>query len=313
MNKIKINNRLIEISKEDKILYSNNFDNSEDITKAQIIEYYKNISKLMLPQLKNRPLMMRRYPNGINEKFFYQKNISSYFPHWIKRAKVFLKTQENKYNEYVVCQNEATLIYLSNQAVLEYHIWLSKIDKINYPDKLIFDLDPGTSDFEPLRKCALMLKELLEDLDLVPFLMTTGSHGLHVVAPIKQMNKPNKLIDFVTLKKLADKCAEQIVIKEPNLFTLKIRKESREKKLFIDTLRNQYGATSIAPYSTRAKPNCPIATPIDWQEIYQEDLHSQKYNIKNIINRIKNIEDPWSHFFKSAKNINVNQTLRNIK
>lgn len=290
MLKFKAGKYSIKIKNQDKILFSKN------ITKIDLINYYNYIAPKMLKYTKDRPLMMRRYPNGITGKSFYQKNSSVYFPKWIKTFKVPLKSSEKKsYNNYVICNNKATLIYLANQAVIEYHIWLSNIKNLNYPNKLIFDLDPGTKDFEPLRKCALLLKELLESLNLIPFLMTTGSKGLHVVVPIKQK------LTFIEVKKFADKCAQKIIKLNPKLFTQDIRKDRRDKRLFIDTLRNQYGATSVAPYSTRAIINAPIATPLDWKEIHEKDLYSQKYNIKNISERLEKIKDPWENFSKSEK------------
>jgi len=300
MIKLKVGNHLIELKNEDKVLFKDN------ITKLDLINYYNSSGSLMLKYVKDRPLMMRRYPNGIEGKAFYQKNISSYFPEWIERFKVPLKgSQSKRFDNYVLCNNKATLIYLANQAVLEYHIWLSNIKNLNYPNKLIFDLDPGTDDFQPLRVCALLLKDLLEDFKLVPFLMTTGSKGLHVVVPIKQINKSGQLLDFIKVKDFADTCAQKIIRLKPELFSQDIRKEKRAQRLFIDTLRNQYGATSIAPYSTRARQGCPIATPLSWDEIHQKDLYSMKYNIKNIAKRLENIEDPWVNFRKSAKILKI--------
>ncbi len=299
--KLKIGKHILNISKEDKILFKKN------ITKLDIINYYNNISSLMLKYIKNRPLMMLRYPNGIDGKSFVQKNASVYFPNWIKTVKVPLKNDSvKKYTNYVICNNKETLIYLANQAVLEYHIWLSNINRLNYPDKIVFDLDPGTEDFEPIKICALMLKEMLESFNLKPFLMTTGSKGLHIVVPIKQSENLDKLLDFEKVKNFADQCAQKIINLKPELFTQYIRKDKRGKRLFIDTLRNQYGATSIAPYSTRARFNCPIATPLYWHEIHEKGMYSGKYNIKNIAKRLGNMEDPWLNFTSSARILKLN-------
>ena len=199
------------------------------ITKGDIIAYYETIAPTMVPYVKNTHfLMMHRFPEGLNGESFYQKDASDYFPAWIKTEKI---PKTGGFNNYVVCQNQATLVYLANQACITPHLWLSRIDKINFPDRLIFDLDPSGDDFTPVRKLALSLKTLFDHLKLKAFVMTTGSRGVHVIVPI------DRALEFNEVREFALMCAHVLIQAHPELATLEIRKEKRGDKVFIDTLK----------------------------------------------------------------------------
>lgn len=248
-----------------------------DITKLDIINYYNKIGNIMIPFIEDRPLMMQRMPDGIWGTSFYQKNRSSYFPDWIKSIKI--RTQ-NTVTDFVLCQNKATLVYLANQGCLTFHIWLSKYNSFNRPDKIIFDLDPGASGFSGVIEAALLIKKIVEKENFDPYVMTTGSRGAHVVIPIK------KQVTFDFTKNFAKSTGEKLEKQFPDKFTTELNKEKRAGRLFIDYLRNQLGATSVAPYSIRAYDNGPIATPISWDELLLPGLNSQSYNINNIFNKL---------------------------
>ncbi len=292
MTQKKIGKYTVEISNEDKIFFTN-------ITKGDLINYYEKIANIMLPHIVDRPIMLHRFPHGITGTSFFQKNASEYFPDWIKQIKVPLK--ESGYTNYVLCQNTATLVYLANQAMITPHIWLSKDDKLHYPDKLVFDLDPSDENpekyFKQICKTAYEIKQLLESLELKAYVMTTGSHGLHVVSPL------DRSADFIQARQFAVKCAEILIQYDPENLTLELRKEKRGTKIFIDTLRNQYGATSVAPYGVRAYSTAPVAMPLSWQELDDPELHAQRYNIKNIFDKIESEGDVWKDFFKNKKSL----------
>ncbi len=263
-------------------------------TKGDLITYYDAIASKMVPYLKNHPLMMHRFPDGLDGESFYQKDASSYFPHWIKKVRI---EKKGGFYTSVVCQNRATLVYLANQACVTPHIWLSRVDKLTIPDRIIFDLDPSDDDFKKVAFIALEIKKLLDALGLVSFIMTTGSQGLHIYIPLRRS------ADFEQTKAFTQACAQKIVDDHPDKATLEFRKDKRGTNVFIDILRNQQGATSVAPYSVRARPNAPIATPLFWHEIEDPTLHPQKYTIANIFKRLSTIEDPWKSFFKRAQSI----------
>lgn len=271
MTKLSFGKYSVETSNSNKILLP------PGITKLDIINYYNKIGSIMIPFIKSRPLMMQRMPDGIWGDSFYQKNRSRYFPDWIKSVKI--KTQ-NTVTDFVLCQNKATLVYLANQGCLTFHVWLSKYPNFIYPDKIVFDLDPGAAGFSEVIEAALLIKKLVEKENLNPYVMTTGSRGAHLVIPLK------KKVTFDFTKKFAKSIGEQLATRFPTKFTIELNKEKRADRLFIDYLRNQLGATSVAPYSIRAYNNGPIATPLSWGEFLSLGLNSQTYNISNIFDKL---------------------------
>jgi bifunctional non-homologous end joining protein LigD len=184
-----------------------------------------------------------------------------------------------------------------DQGLVTPHIWLSRADKLHRPDKLIFDLDPPGSDFEPVRAAAQALHDLLPELGLAPFVMTTGSRGAHVVAPL------DRSADFDVVRSFAKDVSQVLAQRYPDRLTVETRKAKRQGRLFLDTLRNAYGQNSVAPYGVRAKPGAPVATPIDWDELSDPDLHSQSYTVKNIFRRLGQKEDPWKGYMRHARSL----------
>ncbi len=277
----KFGNHSFEVSNLDKVFFP-----EKGYTKGDLIDYYEKISETMLPYLKNRPLTMIRFPNGIDDKRFFQKDEPDYFPKWIKTKSVSKK--EGGKTNYVVCNDKETLVYLANQACVTPHIWLSRIDKIDNPDRLIFDLDPSNGDFSEVKKAAKRVRELLEgQLGLSVYVMTTGSRGLHVVAPIKR----SKTFDEV--REFAQEAAKYLESKYPDSLTTAVRKNKREDKLFLDVARNGKGQTAVTPYAVRPIEGAPVATPLDWEELSKSSLSPQSYNIKNIFRRLGRKVDPW--------------------
>ncbi len=285
----KIANRIIEFTNESKILFP-----KSKITKGDLIQYYLFVSKRMLSQMKDRPISMLRYPNGIEKEGFFQKNISKYFPSWIQ-TKLLPKKQASQIN-MLICNDRATLAYLANQGCISFHLWLSRKDKPYIPDRVIFDLDPSKGcSFKDIKEGAKDLKNLLEkSLSLTSFVMTTGSKGLHVIVPIKREK------DFEDVKVFAKNVAQVLVLKKPTQYTIQQRIEKRGSKIFIDYLRNAYAQTGIAPYSVRALEGAPIAMPIEWDEL--RAIEAQSFNIKNISSRLSK-KDPWQNMNRSAKNL----------
>lgn len=291
-NSLAVGGYTIELSHLDKVLFP-----KDDITKHDVVAYYAKIATHMIPYVKNRPISMLRYPNGIEHEGFYQKNAGEYFPSWITLKPI--KSEGGKIVHYVVIDKKATLLYLANQLCLTPHIWLSKVDKLDYPDRMIFDLDPSgkTFYFSLIQKTAFVFKELLEHCGLVPYIMTTGSRGMHVVVPLKRME------NFDTVRAFAYDIATFIQKHDPKNLTLEIRKNKRGKKVFLDYLRNSYSATSVAPYAIRAKNGAPVATPIDWKEAEDSKLVSTRYTIFTVFDRLKKKGDPWKDIAKNARSL----------
>ncbi len=289
---IKVDGYSIQVSSIEKILFP-----GEGITKGDLINYYYSIAPIMLPYVNKRPISMHRYPNGIDHEGFYQKNASDYFPAWVTRKS--LKTEQGEVVNYVVIDKRATLVYLANQGCITPHSWLSKIDKLDYPDRMIFDLDPSGEkfDFSHIRATALSIKTVLEELSLIPFVMTTGSRGLHVVVPLKRTE------DFDDVRSFARSIAEYLVKNDPKNLTIEINKKKRGKKIFVDYLRNAYSATGVAPYAIRARAHAPVATPLDWDEIHDSTLRSDRYTLDTVFDRLNKHGDPWHGITRSARSL----------
>lgn len=290
MQLMKVGRHVIQLSNLEKELFPKDY-----ITKGDLIQYYHNIADIMIPHMKNHPITMQRFPNGITQEGFYQKDISDYFPAWIKSVPV--TKQEGGIVRYALCNDAATLIYLANQGCITLHLWLSTKSKLDYPDRLIFDLDASHKDFASVKKTAFLLKDVFETLELVPFVMTTGSRGLHVVVPLKKRDT------FDEVRSFARDLAEYLVHEHPDMLTLEMHKEKRKKRIFLDILRNAFGQTGVAPYAVRALPGAPVATPITWQELQKSVSDSQQYTIKNIFRRLGRRDDPWDKFDTQARSL----------
>lgn len=284
----------VETSREDKILFGD-----EGFSKGDLIAYYRDIAKVMLPFLKDRPLMLQRFPDGIEKEGFYQKEIPDYFPDWLRREKV---KKAGGFVNHALCNNAASLVYLADQACLTFHAWLSRRDRLDYPDLMIFDLDPGNSDFAPVRQASFLLRDLLAELGLDAFVMTTGSSGLHVRVPLLRK------IDFDGVRATAREIAARVVACRPDTYTMEQRVEKRRGRLFIDTNRNAYAQTAVAPYSVRPYPSAPVATPLHWEELKDESLDSRTFTITDIPDRLAHGNDPWKNTSANLKSLK--QTMR---
>jgi bifunctional non-homologous end joining protein LigD len=240
---------------------------------------------------------MQRFPDGIDEEGFYQKETPDYFPSWIKNVKVEVE-EENEKQSQVICNNKATIVYLANQACITLHTWLCRKDKLYYPDKLIFDLDPPGKDFEIVRFGAFSLRDVINEVGLKPFVMTTGSRGLHVVVPL------DKGSNFDEVRKFGKSLASIAAKRESDKLTLETRKEKRGNRLFLDYLRNSYAQTSVCPYALRAKPKVPVATPLEWKELKDKSINSQSYTIRNIFKRLGQKNDPWKKIMQHTQSLN---------
>lgn len=300
MGNLRIGHRTIELSNRDKVFFP-----AENIKKGDLIGYYYKISETMLPHLKGRPIIMHRFPDGINGEGFYQQETSDYFPEWIDRITV---KKEDGTISHAVVQNTVTLVYLANQACITPHIWLSRKDRLDYPDLMVFDLDPPADDFEPVRYVARLLKGLLNELGVEPFVKTTGSRGLHLVVPL------DRSAGFEEARGFAHNVAAALAAREPGRLTIEQRKEKRGGRVYVDYSRNSYGLGMVAPYAVRAKPGAPVATPIDWDELEDKDLTSQSYTIKNIFRRLSHKQDPWQQMRRKAHSLSkAEQRLRSLR
>lgn len=261
----------VEITHPEKIIFP-----QKKITKGDMAEYYNKIADRMLPFMKDRPLTLQRFPNGIKDAGFYQKSVADYFPDFIKTVEI--DTEEGK-NTQIICNDKRTLLYLVNQGTVSFHIWLSRKDKLRQPDKVVFDLDPPEDSFAKVKEAAKVVRNYFKKQKKDPHLMTTGQSGFHLFYSVRRGK------DFDDIKKEARKVAEEVTKLRPDLLTTKIRKDQREGKIFVDYLRNAYAQTSVCPYSLRPNEEAGIATPLEWEELSKLES-AATYHFENIFKRI---------------------------
>ena len=275
----------VDLSHTDKVL----FPGQDEITKGDLIEYYAQVADRMLPYLRERPIAMARYPDGITGPRIFQKNVPDYFPDWVTRAEV--KKQDGVLN-HVICDKPATIVYLANQACIELHAFLSRLDRLDRPDQLIFDLDPPDADhFGDVRTAALRLRDLLADeLGLTPFVKTTGGKGLHVQVSLRAED------DFDAARGFARQVGGLLVARNPDLVTMEQRKDKRGHRLYVDVMRNGYAQTAVAPYVVRARPGASVAVPLHWDEVADTGLEPGRFTLRTVRRRLEEIDraaDPW--------------------
>lgn len=255
----------------------------DSFLKAQVIEYYLNIAPTILRHIRERPLTLIRYPDGINENSFFQKEKPDWTPDWIDSVPL----GDEKKTDYLTANNKASLIWIANLAALEIHQMQVRKSNPDSPDTMAFDLDPpDSSDFEAVKELAFGLKDYIEDYGYHTFVKTTGGKGIHLVVPLTPGSNTEKVFE------ISKEIAATYVQDHKDETTLQIRKNSRKGRILIDIYRNRSHQTIVSPYSLRAKPGAPVSMPVTWQEL--SDLtSSQQYHIKNVVDKVKTDGDAW--------------------
>jgi bifunctional non-homologous end joining protein LigD len=282
---IRAGRRTVSVSNWDKVLFP-----EDGITKGDLVEYAVAIASKMLPYLRDRPLTLERYPDGLGGDPFFQKNVSKYFPEWIPRATM---PKKDGTVTYVLANDPPTLAYVANQAAITHHVWLSTARRPFEPDQLIFDLDPSQDNFDDVRATALRLREVLTERGLAPFVKATGSRGLHVVVPLRPA------VDFGEVYAFATAICEELVRERPDVLTLEFRKADRKGRIYLDINRNAYAQTAVAPYSVRPRRRVPVAVPLDWSEVEDASLRPDGFTMRDALER----PDPWQGFRAAARRL----------
>jgi bifunctional non-homologous end joining protein LigD len=274
----------VQLSHMDKVFFPD-----DDLRKGDLIDYYRMVAPRMLPYLRDRPVVMGRYPDGVTGEAILQKNVSRYFPDWVKRVEVERIGRGGAVCQ-VVCDRPETLIYLANQACIELHVLLSRVAALYRPDQLVFDLDPPAEDgFDDARRCALDLRRLLEeDLGLTTYVKTTGGKGLHVHVPLRADEGFDPVRDF------ARAVAELMIRDAPDRLTLQQRVDQRGNRIYLDVQRNGYAQMAVAPYSVRARRAAPVATPLQWAEVEDAGLNPRRFTMRTMGDRLATTQDPWA-------------------
>lgn len=278
---IEVDGRSVKVTNQDRVLFP-----EAGVTKGDVVEYYRRVSDWLLPNIAGRPLVVQRFPDGIDAAGFYQKNTPRHAPDWLETVE--LPTAEGKATRYPVVNDAAGLVFLANYGSVVLHTLLNTAAAPDRPVEVIWDLDPSSDDLGVVRDAARHLREVLEELELSPRVKSSGSRGLHVLIDVAGA------ADYDLTRAFAVAVAERVVAREPDRFTLEFHKKDRRGRLFLDVLRNGRAAHAVAPYSLRARPEAPVAIPLSWDEALSTDFHPRRITIANVFRRLGQVDDPWA-------------------
>lgn len=275
--RVKIGSYAVDLTSLDRVYWPD-----EGYTKADLINYYYQVADFILPYLKNRPLIMKRYPTGIEGQFFHQHDVDE-VPEYVHTVKLEAQGEGPHSVDYVVCNNLQTHLYLANLGAIERHPWHSRTGSLNFPDWFVFDLDPGDEvEFETICDVAMIAHDLISQLGLASYVKTSGSRGIHVYVPIK----PRYGYDRVA--KFAEQIARMVAAETPKTATVERSKTKRKKnQIYVDHLQNAYGKSVVAPYSVRPNPGATVSTPLEWKEVRLKKVSTKDFTIKNMLARLK--------------------------
>ncbi len=272
----------VALTNQDRVVFPDS-----GITKGEVIAYYRAVADAMVPHLAGRPLTVERFTKGVDQGGFFQKHWQKHYPSWLDSAELGGKTRVR----YPIVDNPAGLVYLANQGGIAFHVWTSRKTTPHNPDLIVFDLDPPDGGFAMVREVALVLRDVLGELSLEPFVKTTGSKGLHVVAPL------DGKAPFDEVHALCSDLANLLASRGPDLITTEFYKKDRKGRLFFDTMRNAPGATFVAAYSLRGKPTAPVSAPVTWKEVEDNALRPDGFTLRDVPARLDRLGDPWATLF----------------
>ncbi|MBI4562616.1 MAG: DNA ligase D, partial [Candidatus Rokubacteria bacterium] len=264
----------------------------EGYTKADLIAYYEGVAPLLLPYLRDRPLVLTRYPDGIAGKSFFQKDAPDFVPAWVRTDRIYSKDAEREIDYFIV--NDAdSLRYVTNLATIPLHLWSSRLGSLDRPDWLILDLDPKGAPFTDVVKVARALHRILEPLELPSYVKTSGATGLHILIPLGARYSHEEARSFGRLLALLG------VEAEPELATVARSVRARGGKVYIDFVQNGHGRTIVAPFSVRPLPGAPVSCPLRWEEVTTR-LDPRRFTIKTAPGRFRELSDPLAPVLKGA-------------
>ena len=277
----------VRLTNLDRVLFP-----AEGITKGDVVRYYAAVAPRMLPHLRGRPLSLERYRASIEEGGFFQQAASSYFPDLVGRAEV--SKAGGGTVVHPTCDSEDALVYLANQGALTLHAWSARVPDLEHPDVLVLDLDPPEDDFEPVRRAALLLREVLDELGIEGHPMTTGSRGVHVLVPL------DRSAGWEETRLHARALGAALVKRDPKALTRAFYKSQRRGRLYVDTGRARRGHLAVAPYTVRARPGAPVATPLAWAELEDPAVHARRWTIADVLDRA---DDPWAGIWEGGQSL----------
>jgi bifunctional non-homologous end joining protein LigD len=277
---VEIESHRLKLTNLNKVFYP-----GEGVTKRDVINYYDAVAPLLLPHLRDRPLSLKRYPNGINEQFFFQKDAEGKVPDWVRLEPIFSEHNQDKIH-YIICNDRATLVYLANLACIDQNPWMSRIGSLDNPDFALIDLDPTEGcPYSQIVEAAQLVKNTLDSIGLAGYPKTTGGDGMHIYIPLEPAYTYEQVRSFAELLSVL------VINQNPSLFTTPRTVASRKKaKVYFDYLQISSAKTIAAPYVLRAYPGAPVSTPLDWSEV-KPGIEPEQFNIHNALQRFERTGD----------------------
>ena len=269
------------ITHPEKVLFPD-----DGITKGELAAYYEMVAPLMIPHVRGRPITMERFPSGIGEKGFIQKDVSRGFPEWLERVEV---PKKDGTVHHALANDTRSLLWIVNQNTVTPHVWTSRVPDLYRPDICVFDLDPSDHESpDVLREAALQLRGLLRERGHVSWIKTSGSKGFHIVTRVEGKATKGAAARF------ADRIGRELVERHPEHLTQAFSKAERGGRIYVDTGRNGYSATFAAVYAVRAKSGAPVSTPCTWEEIEEGTIAPRTFTLRSMRERIERVGDLWS-------------------
>jgi bifunctional non-homologous end joining protein LigD len=295
---LKIGKVTLKLTNQNKIYFP-----ESGITKGDLINYYAEISSLILPYLKDRPQSMNRFPNGINQQSFYQKDVDrKMVPNWVRTEKIYSESNDKDIN-YLICNDKATLVLMANMGCIEINPWNSRVPELLNPDWLVIDLDPEKISFKEVVKAAQEVHKVLDELEVDSYCKTSGATGLHIYVPLAAK------YNYDVAKEFAELIAHMAHERLPKTTSIIRQPAKRQGKVYLDFLQNRKGQTLAAPYSVRPKPGATVSTPLEWGEV-TEKLDPSDFTIKNILKRLDKKGDIWKPVI--GKGVNILNVLKSL-
>ncbi|MBV9986934.1 MAG: DNA ligase D [Chitinophagaceae bacterium] len=276
---------------------------AEKITKRDLLNYYTAIAPYIMPYMKDRPQSLNRHPDGIDKPNFFQKNMGEHAPDWISTLP-FTSDSDRKPTNYLVCKTEADLLYMASQGCIEMNPWHSRVNKVDYPDWCVIDLDPDTNTFNKVIETAQVVKQVLDSIGADSYCKTSGSTGLHIYIPL------GAKYTYDQSRLLAQLVVQMVQAELPSFTSIERTPSKRKGKIYLDYLQNKTTQTIAAPYSLRPKPGAPVSAPLHWEEV-TKGLKIKDHNIRNIFDRLKETGDIFKPVL--GKGIDMKKALQKIE
>jgi len=296
---LKVGKITLHLTNQNKIYFPD-----DGITKGDIVNYYSEISEVMLPYLRNRPQSLNRFPNGINGASFFQKDFDvKKIPSWLKTTRVMSESSDD-YIDYLLCNDKATLLYMANLGCIEINPWNSTIKNPVYPDWMVIDLDPVKVEFSKIAETAAEIRKILESIEVESYCKTSGSKGLHIYIPLAAR------YDYDTVKIFAKFIATALHQQIPVITSIERAVSKRQNKIYLDYLQNNRSQTLAAPYSVRPRPGATVSAPLEWSEVNSR-LSLDQFTIRTMMSRIDKKGDLWQPVL--GKGVNLNKLIKRLQ